>query len=171
MQSNTDQESRPRKQDQAALRYQADCLHNLLQAMLKCCEERVDHEQHLFGLPCSEINCLLLFKEKRYITLTQVSRELGVAKSRATALIDALVRKGLAERNPDPHDARIRIIVLTRTGERRLQAVHDYQATIHERVLRKFTPSERDQVLTCLEKLKYSMELVKQELGEGQGQG
>ena len=167
MQSNKTRECTAMPRDQAALRYQADFLHNLLQAMLKCCEERGDHEQRLFGLPCSEIKCLLLFKEKRYITLTQVSRELGVAKSRATALVDALVSKGLAERNPDPHDARIRIIVLTRSGERTLQAVHDYQATVHEQVLRKLTPQERDQVLTCLEKLKYCMELVKQELGEG----
>ncbi|MDZ7761176.1 MAG: hypothetical protein U5L00_13115 [Desulfovermiculus sp.] len=156
-------------QNHAALRYQADCLHNLLQAMLKCCEERVDHEQRLFGLPCSEINCLLLFKEKRYIILTQVSRELGVAKSRATAMIDALVHKGLADKKTDPHDARIKIIVLTRSGEKRLQAVQDYQTTVHEQVLRKFSPQERDQILTCLEKLKYSMELVKEELGEGQG--
>jgi DNA-binding MarR family transcriptional regulator len=151
---------------EAALRYQADYLHNLLQAMLKCCEQRLDHEQHLFGLPCSEINCLLLFKEKRYATLTQVSRDLGVAKSRATALIDALVNKGLAERHPDPNDARIRMIALTRSGQQKLDAVRAYQATIHEQVLRKMTAQERDQVLTCLEKLKYCMELVKEELGQ-----
>ncbi len=159
------------RHERTALRYQADCLQNLLQAMLKCCEERGDHEQHLFGLPCSEISCLLLFTKERYITLTQVSRELGVAKSRATALGDALVHKGLAERCIDPHDARIRILTLTRAGEKKLQAVQEFQATMHERVLLKLTPRERDQVLTCLEKLKYCMELVKEELGEGNEKG
>ncbi|WP_051564064.1 MarR family winged helix-turn-helix transcriptional regulator [Desulfovermiculus halophilus] len=154
-------------QEDAALRYQAHHLQNLLQAMLKCCEQRLDREQHLFGLPCSEINCLLLFRDRRYVTLTQVGRELGVAKSRATALIDALVGKGLAERNPDPHDARIKMITLTRQGDRKLKAVVSYQDTIHEHVLRKFRPEERDQLLTCLEKLKYGMELVREEMGEG----
>jgi DNA-binding MarR family transcriptional regulator len=156
------------RQERTALRYQADCLQNLLQAMLRCCEERGDHEQHLFGLPCSEISCLLLFTKERYITLTQVSRELGVAKSRATVLGEALVHKGLAERSTDPHDARIRLLSLTRSGEKKLRAVQEFQTAMHERVLLKLTPQERDQVLTCLEKLKYCMELVKQEFGDGQ---
>ena len=95
-----------------------------------------------------------------------MSRDLGVARSRATALIDALVGKGRAERHPDPHDARIRVIALTRSGQQKLDAVRTYQATVHEQVLRKMTAKEPDQILTCLEKLKYCMELVKEELEE-----
>ena len=154
------------KQGQAALRYQADCLHQLLQAMHKCCEEREGHEQYLFGLPCSEMHCLLLFSSRRHSTLTQVSRDLGVAKSRAAALIDALVTKGLAQRSPDPQDARIKLVTLTRSGSKKLHAVQCYQATMYEQVLQKLSPQERDQVLTCLEKLTYCMELVKEEMGE-----
>ncbi len=154
------------KTGQAALRYQAQCLHHLLQAMHKCCEAREDHEQYLFGLPCSQTHCLLLFSSRQHSTLTQVSRELGVAKSRAAALIDALVAKGLAQRGPDPNDSRIKLITLTRAGRAMLQAVQRFQASMYEQVLQKLSPQERDQVLTGLEKLKYCLELVKEEMGE-----
>lgn len=151
---------------QAALRYQADCLHHLLQAMHKCCEAREDHEQYMFGLPCSQMHCLLLFNSRQHSTLTQVSRELGVVKSRAAALIDALVAKGLAQRGFDPNDSRIKLISLTRAGSAKLHAVQRFQASMYEQVLQKLSPQERDQVLTGLEKLKYCLELVKEEMGD-----
>ena len=152
-----------------ALRYQAGRLKDLLQGMLKCCEERVDMQEQTLGLPCSEINCLRLFSEGRYLTLTGLSFELGVAKSRAAALIEALLRRGLVERTADPADARIKLIALTQQGKSTLDMVHRHESAVHQEVLRRLHPAERDQVLTSLEKLRYCMELVKEELKEGGG--
>ncbi|MDS1113448.1 MarR family winged helix-turn-helix transcriptional regulator [Gordonia westfalica] len=47
----------------------------------------------------------------------------GMEKSTVTRQIDAVVRLGLAERHPDPRDARARVITLTDHGRERVDAV------------------------------------------------
>jgi transposase len=66
----------------------------------------------------------------KHSTATQVGKELGVAKSRTTALVNVLVCKGLFQRNTDPHDAGLRLVTLTRYEEKKLRAVLEYQATL-----------------------------------------
>ncbi|OUC78887.1 MarR family winged helix-turn-helix transcriptional regulator [Gordonia lacunae] len=47
----------------------------------------------------------------------------GMEKSTVTRQIDAIVRLGLAERHPDPRDARARVVTLTDHGRERIDAV------------------------------------------------
>ncbi|TYQ05531.1 UNVERIFIED_ORG: DNA-binding MarR family transcriptional regulator [Gordonia westfalica J30] len=47
----------------------------------------------------------------------------GMEKSTVTRQIDAVVRLGLAERHPDPRDARARVVTLTDHGRERVDAV------------------------------------------------
>ncbi|ANY25452.1 MULTISPECIES: MarR family winged helix-turn-helix transcriptional regulator [Gordonia] len=47
----------------------------------------------------------------------------GMEKSTVTRQIDAIVRLGLAERHPDPRDARARVVTLTQHGRERVDAV------------------------------------------------
>ncbi|WP_439030706.1 MarR family winged helix-turn-helix transcriptional regulator [Gordonia terrae] len=47
----------------------------------------------------------------------------GMEKSTVTRQIDAIVRLGLAERHPDPEDARARVVILTDHGRERIGAV------------------------------------------------
>ena len=58
-----------------------------------------------------------------HIPTSQLVAELGVEKSTVTRQIDAIVRLGLAERRPDPHDGRARLVSLTPNGRRRIDAV------------------------------------------------
>ena len=54
------------------------------------------------------------------VPMSDLVAELGVEKSTLTRQIDALVRLGLAERRPDPQDARARLVALTDPGRGRL---------------------------------------------------
>ncbi|MGX4693082.1 MarR family winged helix-turn-helix transcriptional regulator [Streptomyces sp. JNUCC 63] len=49
-------------------------------------------------------------------TVTELAAHLGVTKQAASQLVDEIVRKGYAERQPHPGDARARLVVLTERG-------------------------------------------------------
>ena len=49
-------------------------------------------------------------------TVTDLATHLGVTKQAASQLVDELVRKGYAERQPHPRDARARLVVMTERG-------------------------------------------------------
>ncbi|MCF3129989.1 MarR family winged helix-turn-helix transcriptional regulator [Streptomyces olivochromogenes] len=49
-------------------------------------------------------------------TVTELAAHLGVTKQAASQLVDEIVRKGYAERQPHPQDARARLVVLTERG-------------------------------------------------------
>ncbi|WP_063047781.1 MarR family winged helix-turn-helix transcriptional regulator [Nocardia pseudovaccinii] len=49
-------------------------------------------------------------------TVGELAEHLGVTKQAASQLVDELVRKGYAERNAHPDDARARLITLTAKG-------------------------------------------------------
>lgn len=49
-------------------------------------------------------------------TIGEIAEHLGVTKQAASQLVDELVIKGYADRNPHPRDARARLITLTDRG-------------------------------------------------------
>ncbi|WP_410877066.1 MarR family winged helix-turn-helix transcriptional regulator [Nocardia sp. A7] len=49
-------------------------------------------------------------------TIGELAEHLGVTKQAASQLVDELVTKGYADRNPHPRDARARLVTLTDRG-------------------------------------------------------
>ncbi|WP_280382558.1 MarR family winged helix-turn-helix transcriptional regulator [Nocardia wallacei] len=49
-------------------------------------------------------------------TVGEIAAHLGVTKQAASQLVEDLVLRGYAQRNPHPHDARARLITLTDRG-------------------------------------------------------
>lgn len=49
-------------------------------------------------------------------TVGELAEHLAVTKQAASQLVEELVKKGYAQRNPHPHDARARLITLTERG-------------------------------------------------------
>jgi DNA-binding MarR family transcriptional regulator len=49
-------------------------------------------------------------------TITELAGHLDVTRQAAAQLVDELIAKGYVERQPHPHDARARLIVLTSKG-------------------------------------------------------
>ncbi|MER5178074.1 MarR family transcriptional regulator [Streptomyces sp. NPDC002896] len=77
-------------------------------------------------------------------TVTEVAEHLGVTKQAASQLVDELVRKGYARREPHPRDARARLVVLTELGwsctraaeEAAAEAVRPWVEALGERKVR-----------------------------------
>ncbi len=58
------------------------------------------------------------------ISMGEMARGIGVDPSYITALVDDLDERGLAERQPDPADRRVKIIVLTPEGRALAEEIH-----------------------------------------------
>lgn len=145
------------------LNYQAGRLQNLITEMVECCEDRKLYETQRFGLPYSELRCLMLFDGERYLTVKGIAQRLEVAKSRVTKIIDGLIEKELAQRFEDPKDARIKLITLTPTGRKKAGEISDFQKDIHRQILVHLGGDESKQVISKLEMLRSAMESVKKQ--------
>ncbi|NDK90927.1 MarR family transcriptional regulator [Gordonia desulfuricans] len=57
------------------------------------------------------------------VPMSELVTELGLDKSTVTRQVDTIVRMGLAERHPDPRDARARVVSLTPAGRHKFETV------------------------------------------------
>ena len=106
----------------------------------------------------------MLFEGHKYLTGIQIAGLLDVAKSRATVIIENLVKKGLVQRSQDPNDARVKLISLTPVGQRKVREIEEFMFTLHQQLLDHIDPIQRTGVITALETLRSSMEAVKSHL-------
>lgn len=146
------------------LTYQTSRLQSLIKEIQQCCEDRKLYESSRFGLPYSEIKCLLLFNGERYLTVKNMAERLEVAKSRVTKLINDLASKKLAEKISDPKDSRVKLISLTPLGKKISNEVNIFQNEIHMNILSQMNEKERKDVISKLELLRASMEAVKAQM-------
>ena len=93
-----------------------------------------------------------------------MAQKLDVAKSRITKITDGLIEKGLAKRIDDPNDARVKLISLTSTGEKKSEEITTFHRSIHRKILMQMNTEERKHVLSQMELLRSSMEAVKEQL-------
>lgn len=69
------------------------------------------------GLPLAPLRALLVFPLGEAVSMRELARRLGCDNSYVTSLVDALEERGLAVRQTHPTDRRIKVIVLTASGE------------------------------------------------------
>ena len=92
------------------------------------------------------------------MTMGDLSRALNVPLSSATRVVDLLVRSNCVERLADPADRRVVRVALTGTGILLFDAVNKHIQRRVERMLRPFTPEERETLITLLRKLVAGLE-------------
>ncbi|MDY6967589.1 MAG: MarR family transcriptional regulator [Spirochaetota bacterium] len=140
---------------------QAQQLKYLIKEMHDCCQDRMLFESNKFNLPQAELKCLMLFVGERNLTAKHIANKMDVAKSRVTKIIDGLIRKGYVTSTHDQNDARIKLLNITPSGQRKLEEVESFILEIHKRLLFQIEPNERENVLKYLETLRQSMDNVK----------
>jgi DNA-binding MarR family transcriptional regulator len=58
------------------------------------------------------------------ISMGEMARSIGCDPSYITALVDDLAKNGLATREPDPVDRRVKIVVITERGRQLAEEIH-----------------------------------------------
>jgi DNA-binding MarR family transcriptional regulator len=103
------------------------------------------------GVPPGVLKMLIHLASDEPVSMRDIAAHFGVDASYLTALVDELVRSGLAERRPHPTDRRVKTVVLTPRGL-------DIQRHVHElmweppRCLEALTPAECRQLRDLLAK-------------------
>jgi DNA-binding MarR family transcriptional regulator len=82
-----------------------------------------------------------------------LGRHTGIDRSDVVAVLNELVGRGLAEREPDPVDRRRNVITITRRGVTALERLDAALDAVQDDVLAPLTPNERRTLVRLLTKL------------------
>ena len=94
---------------------------------------RMDVVQAEHRMPMSHVQVLAMLGENGALSVSEISRRLGIAKPNITPLIDKLIEEGYVERRRDDSDRRVVNIVLLEKGEEKLAQIRE---TIVRQVMR-----------------------------------
>ena len=102
------------------------------------------------GLSMSQIGALFHIRRKGASGVSDVGDELGITSAAASQMLERLVQQELVLRSEDPHDRRLKHIVLTERGD---QILHG-SIQARQRWLRDLAslldPAEQQQVVSAL---------------------
>ena len=99
----------------------------------------------------AQLRALRMLRRHGVMRLSELSDRLRIAPRSATEVVDALEKRGLAGRRPDPGDRRATLVEVTDDGGSVLDAIRGSEA---ERVFSRLTPADRSQLARILRKLR-----------------
>ena len=91
----------------------------------------MDLVQKEHGTPLSHVQVLAMLQDAGTMSVSEISRRLGIAKPNITPLVDRLFESGYVDRQHDETDRRVVNIVLLPAGEEKLAAI---RATIARQI-------------------------------------
>ena len=91
----------------------------------------MDLVQRDHGTPLSHVQVLAMLQDMGTMSVSEISRRLGIAKPNITPLVDRLFEAGYVDRQHDENDRRVVNIVLMPAGEEKLAAI---RATISRQI-------------------------------------
>ncbi len=139
-------------------------LGELMEELVKCCQDKTVIQSERFGLNVSELKTIMLFKDEKYLTVKGISRRLSVAKSRVTKILNGMIKKGLLQRRFDPVDKRVKLFSLTPKGRKILRDIDGFTSNINTRILLRMDPVQRKALIGGLTILSSCIEEVKNEI-------
>lgn len=91
----------------------------------------LDAIQREYHIPLSHVQVLALLNDNGSLSVSEISRRLGIAKPNITPLVDRLFEAGYVDRQHDENDRRVVNIVLLPAGMEKLSAI---RATISRQI-------------------------------------
>jgi len=101
------------------------------------------------GLSLSQVVALFQIYRRGSYDVSDIGGELGVTNAAASQLLQRLVERELISRCEDPHDRRIKRILLTEEGRRALQEIRTRQGWTYD-LAHALTAAEQEKVIAAL---------------------
>jgi DNA-binding MarR family transcriptional regulator len=102
------------------------------------------------GLSMSQIGALFQVHRRGTCGVSDIGDGLGITSAAASQMLDRMVQQGLIERSEDPHDRRVKQIILTEKGrEILLESIHARQGWLDD-LAAMMTPKEQEQIVAAL---------------------
>ena len=99
----------------------------------------------------AQLRALRVLRRHGVMRLSELSDRLRIAPRSATEVVDALEKRRLVERRPDPGDRRATLVEVTDDGGSVLDAIRGSEA---ERVFGRLSPADRSHLARILSKLR-----------------
>ncbi|MBY8878604.1 MarR family winged helix-turn-helix transcriptional regulator [Actinacidiphila acidipaludis] len=99
----------------------------------------------------------LLGQLVRPLPMRELAALLGCDASNVTGIVDRLEAQGLARREADPHDRRVKRVIATPEGQETVRRVRARMHAIH-RALDALDPAERTALYALVEKMRPTLE-------------
>lgn len=106
------------------------------------------------GITMGQMRILVEVQRRDQVTVGELSDALGTAPANTSATCKTLEKKGLVNRDRSAEDERIVLISLTLQGKSLLKVVEKELSAIFDPVLQEFSPSDFQQIIQGMEKLK-----------------
>jgi DNA-binding MarR family transcriptional regulator len=126
----------------------------LVRTMRDCCHRQEGEMCRKLGLTTSQFACLLAMPERAgEFNVHEVAEAMGLSASRASRIVDSLVRSGLLDRRALKSDRRTQLVVLTSAGQEKWQEVHKLLAECEKKLLAHLPPQRKRELTETLKAL------------------
>jgi len=113
----------------------------------------IDHEAEPLGFTFSDIIIIMFLSIAGPQSLVELSRKMAFAHPSVLRKIDSLEESGVLERKPHPEDRRIKLISLTKQGEKLGPVVNDILQKVNQMTKEGFSEKEYEQLINTLIKV------------------
>jgi DNA-binding MarR family transcriptional regulator len=103
---------------------------------------------------------VVLSRQKKLLSMGELSEALGTPLSTTTRMADWLVESGFVERLSDPEDRRVVRLALTEMGREQYHAIDEFIKRRIEQTFSSITPEEWENLVVLLRKLVDALEEV-----------
>jgi DNA-binding MarR family transcriptional regulator len=111
----------------------------LVRALRDCCQRQEGEMCLQLALTASQFASLLAMPETGSRNVQEVAQAMGLSPSRASRVVDSLVRIGLLDRSAADNDRRQQIVTLTLLGRSKWQAAHKLLLECEQELLSHLT--------------------------------
>jgi DNA-binding MarR family transcriptional regulator len=129
-------------------------LTGLVRTIRDCCQRQEGELCQKLGLNPSQFACLLAMPEQAgEFNVHEVAEVMGLSPSRASRIVDSLVRGGLLSRRTLNSDRRTQLVALTSAGQAKWQEAHKLLAECERKLLAHLSPQRRRELAETLKDL------------------
>ncbi len=128
-------------------------LYELVTELRNRCGQREDEIRAKAGLTPGAYHCLVAMTEDEELTGREVARRIRVSPSRASRIVDSLVRAGFVKRRDGPTDRRVTLVSLTTEGAVLRKRVSEIHAECEAELIAAFDDQELRSLKTGIKRL------------------
>ena len=129
-------------------------LTGLVRTIRDCCQRQEGVMCRKLALTPSQFACLVAMPEPAAeLNVQQVAKVMGLSPSRASRVVDSLVRGGLFARRAMDHDRRTLLVSLTSTGQEKWQEAQTLLTECERRLLAHLPPQPTRELAETLKTL------------------
>jgi len=125
--------------------------------------EATKNVAHQYGLSAPGMRVMGPIMDHPGITVSELSRERGTAKSHVSHAVESMVRAGFIERRTDPNDQRLVRLYPTEKAKEHFKAVHE---AFHRRMKEVLSVLSEEQMQAIIEGLTLLQNVLRQETGQ-----